>query len=175
MINLLFGNAKLYIALALMAILTGYFYLRLDSTKAKLEKSQSDLALALKINENNQEKLKELNQIHKTELKALNEANNQKNQVQERVQYVKEYIYKSNENNITKLFNDVGCGMQTQQVVTKIEIQKVRIPQELLTLSPLEKPIAKNELDILNAYSMLFYKYKQCEIQIRKIKELNEE
>lgn len=107
MINLLFGNAKLYIALALMAILTGYFYLRLDSTKAKLEKSQNDLALALKVNENNQEKLKELNQIHKTELKALNEANNQKNQVQERVQYVKEYIYKSNENNITKLFNDV--------------------------------------------------------------------
>ncbi|EDO9469403.1 hypothetical protein GUU29_07055 [Campylobacter coli] len=107
MINLLSGNAKLYIALALMAILTGYFYLRLDSTKAKLEKSRSDLALALKINENNQEKLKELNQIHKTELKALNEANNQKNQVQERVQYVKEYIYKSNENNLTKLFNDV--------------------------------------------------------------------
>ncbi|EKS2651498.1 hypothetical protein QBO65_001920, partial [Campylobacter coli] len=27
--------------------------------------------------------------------------------VQERVQYVKEYIYKSNENNLTKLFNDV--------------------------------------------------------------------
>ncbi|EJB0447960.1 hypothetical protein M9154_000872 [Campylobacter coli] len=107
MINLLFGNAKLYIALVLMAILAGYFYLRLDSTQAKLEKSQSNLALALKINENNQEKLKELNQIHKTELKALNEANNQKNQVQERVQYVKEYIYKSNENNLTKLFNDV--------------------------------------------------------------------
>ncbi|MGI7519957.1 hypothetical protein [Campylobacter coli] len=107
MINLLFGNAKLYIALVLMTILTGYFYLRLDSTQTKLEKSRSDLALALKINENNQEKLKELNQIHKTELKALNEANNQKNQVQERVQYVKEYIYKSNENNITKLFNDV--------------------------------------------------------------------
>ncbi|HED7342922.1 TPA: hypothetical protein R5493_001751 [Campylobacter coli] len=107
MINLLFGNAKLYIALVLMAILAGYFYLRLDSTKAKLEKSRSDLALALKVNENNQEKLKELNQIHKTELKALNEANNQKNKVQKKVQYVKEYIYKSNENNITKLFNDV--------------------------------------------------------------------
>ncbi|EOW3822014.1 hypothetical protein ACOW6C_000394 [Campylobacter coli] len=107
MINLLFGNTKLYIALVLMAILAGYFYLRLDSTKAKLEKSRSDLALALKVNENNQEKLKELNQIHKTELKALNEANNQKNQVQEKVQYVKEYIYKSNENNITKLFNNV--------------------------------------------------------------------
>ncbi|EAH8378613.1 hypothetical protein EVC74_08685 [Campylobacter coli] len=107
MINLLFGNAKLYIALVLMAILAGYFYLRLDSTKAELEKSQSDLALALKVNEKNQEKLKELNQIHKTELKALNEANNQKNEVQKKVQYVKKYIYKSNENNITKLFNDV--------------------------------------------------------------------
>ncbi|MCE7194430.1 DUF1374 domain-containing protein [Campylobacter coli] len=107
MINLLFGNAKLYIALALMAILAGYFYLRLDSTKAKLEKSQSDLALALEINRNNEAKLKELTQIHKAELKAINEANNQKNEVQKKVQYVKEYIYKSNENNITKLFNDV--------------------------------------------------------------------
>lgn len=107
MINLLFGNAKLYIALVSMAILAGYFYLRLDSTKAKLEKSQSDLALALEINRNNEAKLKELTQIHKAELKAINEANNQKNQVQERVQYIKEYIYKSNENNITKLFNNV--------------------------------------------------------------------
>ncbi|HIF9883833.1 TPA: hypothetical protein ACX8KM_000690 [Campylobacter coli] len=107
MINLLFGNAKLYIALVLMAILAGYFYLRLDSTKAKLEKSQSNLALALEINRNNEAKLKELTQIHKAELKAINEANNQKNEVQKKVQYVKEYIYKSNENNITKLFNDV--------------------------------------------------------------------
>ncbi|WP_454468130.1 DUF1374 domain-containing protein [Campylobacter jejuni] len=107
MINLLFGNAKLYIALALMAILAGYFYLRLDSTQAKLEKSQNDLALALEINKNNEARLKELTQIHKAELKALNEANNQKNEVKERIEYVKEYIYKSNENNITKLFNDV--------------------------------------------------------------------
>ncbi|EKG1205974.1 hypothetical protein O1N49_000770 [Campylobacter jejuni] len=107
MINLLFGNAKLYIALALMAILAGYFYLRLDSAKVKLEKSQNDLALALEINKNNEARLKELTQIHKAELKAINEANNQKNEVKERIEYVKEYIYKSNENNITKLFNDV--------------------------------------------------------------------
>ncbi|EOC4236098.1 hypothetical protein ACI3V6_000744 [Campylobacter jejuni] len=107
MINLLFGNAKLYIALVLMAILAGYFYLRLDSTQAKLEKSRSDLALALEINKNNEARLKELTQIHKAELKAINEANNQKNEVKERIEYVKEYIYKSNENNLTKLFNDV--------------------------------------------------------------------
>ncbi|OEW88280.1 hypothetical protein [Campylobacter jejuni] len=101
------GDKKLYIALGLSLILLGYFYLRLDSTKAKLEKSQSDLALALEINRNNEAKLKELTQIHKAELKAINEANNQKNEVQKKVQYVKEYIYKSNENNLTKLFNDV--------------------------------------------------------------------
>ncbi|WP_425453897.1 DUF1374 domain-containing protein [Campylobacter jejuni] len=101
------GDKKLYIALVLMAILAGYFYLRLDSTQAKLEKSQNDLALALEINKNNEARLKELTQIHKAELKALNEANNQKNEVKERIEYVKEYIYKSNENNITKLFNDV--------------------------------------------------------------------
>ncbi|WP_083263977.1 hypothetical protein, partial [Campylobacter sp. BCW_4333] len=66
-----------------------------------------DLALALEINKNNEARLKELTQIHKAELKAINEANNQKNEVKERIEYVKEYIYKSNENNITKLFNDV--------------------------------------------------------------------
>ncbi|HFN3250763.1 TPA: hypothetical protein ACHDL2_000988 [Campylobacter jejuni] len=69
----------------------------------------------------------------------------------------------------------IGCGTTIQQVVSKIQIQKVKIPKELLTLSPLEKPQVKNELDILNAYSLLFYKYKQCEIQINKIRELNED
>ncbi|HFW6690261.1 TPA: hypothetical protein ACICIS_000587 [Campylobacter jejuni] len=107
MFSYILGDKKLYIALVLMTILAGYFYLRLDSTKAKLEKSQSDLALALEINKNNEARLKELTQIHKAELKAINEANNQKNEVKERIEYVKEYIYKSNENNITKLFNDV--------------------------------------------------------------------
>ncbi|EOH4413983.1 hypothetical protein ACLQ5Z_000012 [Campylobacter coli] len=101
------GDKKLYIALGLSLILLGYFYLRLDTTKVKLERSQSDLALALEINKNNEAKLKELTQIHKAELKAINEANNQKNEVQKKVQYVKEYIYKSNENNLTKLFNNV--------------------------------------------------------------------
>ncbi|EPW1217800.1 hypothetical protein ACWDW0_000283 [Campylobacter coli] len=128
MINLLFGNTKLYIALVLMAILAGYFYLRLDSTKAKLEKSRSDLALALEINRNNEAKLKELTQIHKAELKAINEANNQKNEVQKKVQYVKEYIYKSNENNLTKLFNNVvdrlwddNCASSNQNRNSKSE------------------------------------------------------
>lgn len=69
----------------------------------------------------------------------------------------------------------VGCGAKTStQVITKIEIEKIKIPEELLILPPLEKPIANNELDILNAYSILFYQYKQCEIKINKIKILND-
>ncbi|MBZ7974581.1 hypothetical protein [Campylobacter molothri] len=111
MFNFLFDNVKLYIALALMAILSSYLYLRLDSAKSRLEKSQNDLALALEINKNNQAKIKELTQRHELELKALNESNNQKNEVKERVEYVKKYIYKSNENNLTKLFNNVVDGL----------------------------------------------------------------
>lgn len=49
--------------------------------------------------------------------------------------------------------------MQTQQVVTKIEIQKVRIPQELLTLSPLEKPKAKRT----RYFKCLFYAFLQIQ------------
>ncbi|EAK9927232.1 hypothetical protein A0X74_01195 [Campylobacter jejuni] len=107
MFSYILGDKKLYIALVLMTILTGCFYLRLDSTQARLEKSQNDLALALEINKNNEAKLKELTQIHKAELKAVSEVHNQKNEVKERIEYVKEYIYKSNESNLTKLFNDV--------------------------------------------------------------------
>ncbi|EDP3942676.1 hypothetical protein FV935_07970 [Campylobacter jejuni] len=59
------------------------------------------------------------------------------------------------------------------QLVNDVRIQKVKIPNELLELLPLEKPFANNELDILNAYSLLFYHYKRCEINLNKIKELN--
>ncbi|OCX42885.1 hypothetical protein A7X81_06095 [Campylobacter ornithocola] len=105
MINLLFNNTKLYIALALMAILVGYFYLRLDSTQAKLEKSQSDLNLALGVNNELTKITRELKIRHEQELKALFHANTQKNQIKTRVDDVKNYISKSNETNTTKLFN----------------------------------------------------------------------
>lgn len=59
------------------------------------------------------------------------------------------------------------------QLVNDVKIQKVKIPNELLELPPLEKPFANNELDILNSYSLLFYHYKRCEINLNKIKELN--
>lgn len=60
------------------------------------------------------------------------------------------------------------------QLVNDVKIQKFKIPNELLELPPLEKPFANSEIDILNAYSLLFYHYKRCEINLNKIKELNE-
>ncbi|EAJ6187305.1 hypothetical protein A9Y52_00765 [Campylobacter lari] len=105
MINLLFNNTKLYIALALMTILVGYLYLKLDSTNAKLEKSQSDLNLALSVNNELTRITQELKIRHEQELKALFYANTQKNQIKARVDDVKNYISKSSETNTTKLFN----------------------------------------------------------------------
>lgn len=127
MINLLFKNTKL----ALMAILAGYFYLRLDNTKAKLEKSQSDLNLALSVNNELTKITQELKTRHEQELKALFHANTQKNQIKTRIDDVKNYISKSNETNTTILMLClIGCGSKTQ-VLTKIQIQKVQILNEV--------------------------------------------
>lgn len=103
--SFLFNNTKLYIALALMLMLNVFLYLKLDSTNAKLEKSQSDLNLALGVNNELTRITQELKTRHEQELKALFYANTQKNQIKTRVDDVKNYISKSNETNTTKLFN----------------------------------------------------------------------
>ncbi|EHJ7677582.1 hypothetical protein [Campylobacter lari] len=82
MINLLFKNTKLYIALALMLMLNVFLYLKLDSANAKLEKSQSDLKLALGVNNELTRITQELKIRHEQELKALFHANTQKNQIE---------------------------------------------------------------------------------------------
>ncbi|EPO7270190.1 hypothetical protein ACUFFS_000571 [Campylobacter upsaliensis] len=55
-----------------------------------------------------------------------------------------------------------------------MKIVKVQVPNELLELKALPKPYVNSEIEILNAYSMLFYHYKQCVIQMGKIRELSE-
>lgn len=67
-----------------------------------------------------------------------------------------------------------GCGSKGVSVVQSVRVEKVKIPLELLELEPLSKPVVKSEIDILNAYSMLFYHYKKCAINLQKIKELGE-
>ncbi|MBT0758893.1 hypothetical protein [Campylobacter lari] len=103
--SFLFKNTKLYIALVLMLMLNVFLYLKLDSTNAKLEKSQSDLNLALGVNNELTRITQELKTRHEQELKALFHANTQKNQIKTRVDDVKNYISKSKETNTTKLFN----------------------------------------------------------------------
>ncbi|ENN5833470.1 hypothetical protein AB9V25_000383 [Campylobacter lari] len=116
--SFLFNNIKLYIALVLMTILAGYFYLRLDNTQAKLEKSQSDLNLALGVNNELTRITQELKTRHEQELKALFYANTQKNQIKTRVDDVKNYISKSNETNTTKLFNTMLDRLWEQNTST---------------------------------------------------------
>lgn len=66
----------------------------------------------------------------------------------------------------------IGCGTKTK-LINDIKIQKVKIPDDFFYIPEFKKPHVKNEIDILNAYSLLFYHYKRCEINIIKIKELN--
>lgn len=106
--SFLLGNFKLYLALVLMLVLSGYLYLKLESTEAKLSKARSDLNLALEANQQNLQELLRLRARHESEIKALSEANKAKDELNNKVQYVNRYIYKefkNGENNLTKLFN----------------------------------------------------------------------
>ncbi|MFQ6341375.1 hypothetical protein [Campylobacter sp. VTCC 70190] len=106
--NFLLGNFKLYLALISLAILTGYFYLKLESTQSKLSKARSDLNLALEANQQNLQELLRLKVRHESEIQALSEANKAKDELNNKIHYVNRYIYKevkNGENNLTKLFN----------------------------------------------------------------------
>ncbi|KAA6226507.1 hypothetical protein [Campylobacter sp. LR286c] len=67
----------------------------------------------------------------------------------------------------------MACTNKTQ-VIENVRVERLKIPSELLTLKPLKKPTIENERDIIKAYSYLFQAYKECEINIQKIKELQE-
>lgn len=61
------------------------------------------------------------------------------------------------------------------QVITQTKVITNKIPNDLLDLEVLNKPNVKNEIDIINAYTDLFYHYQSCKVKITKIKELNNE
>lgn len=130
--SFLFKNTKLYIALALMLMLNVFLYLKLDSTNAKLEKSQSDLNLALSVNNELTRITQELKTRHEQELKALFYANTQKNQIKTRVDDVKTIYPKAMKLTLLSflMLCLIGCGSKIQ-VLTKIQIQKVQISNEV--------------------------------------------
>lgn len=61
----------------------------------------------------------------------------------------------------------------TQKTITQNKVTYITIPNELLELEELKKPIVKTESDIIKAYLDLFNAYKVCEYNIITIKKLN--
>lgn len=97
-----------YISLALALGAIGFLTLSLEAEKARHEKAKSDLNLSLEANHNLALSLETLKLEHRKQIEAISGANEAKEQVKERIEYVNRYIYKEykkGENNLTKLFN----------------------------------------------------------------------
>ncbi|EBD1777521.1 hypothetical protein FHQ59_00035 [Campylobacter jejuni] len=115
------GNMFFYIALALALGGIGFLYLSLEAQKARYEKAKSDLNISLEANYNLALSLETLKLDHKKQIEAISGANEAKEQVKERIEYVNRYIvkkYESGENNLTKLFNAMVSGLWDQDTNT---------------------------------------------------------
>lgn len=66
----------------------------------------------------------------------------------------------------------IGCGRIQQEVVVKNEYIERDIPKELFILKPLKKTYAKDDKDIVFLYSILYERYKECEVKLNKVNEL---
>ena len=66
-----------------------------------------------------------------------------------------------------------GCGI-AQTTITKVEVEKIYIPPALFEVRELKKPTIKNENDFINAYIDLYSGYRECLINLKQIKKLNE-
>jgi hypothetical protein len=65
----------------------------------------------------------------------------------------------------------VGCG--NKQIITQTKVEYIKIPQQLLEVEKIQKPIIKTENDIINAYLDLFKNYLLMIDKINAIKRLN--
>lgn len=102
------GNMFFYISLALALGAIGFLTLSLEAQKARYEKVKNDLNISLEANYNLALSLETLKLEHRKQIEAISGANEAKEQVKERIEYVNRYIvkkYESGENNLTKLFN----------------------------------------------------------------------
>lgn len=106
---------KLKIILGILlfsAFVSLLFYIK--ALKADNERLNLELNLAINANKSLEASLNESLKRHKKELRLLSEARQDEKEVQEKIIKVKEYVYKSNENNLTKLFNDVVSRLWTK-------------------------------------------------------------
>ncbi|WP_270971876.1 hypothetical protein [Campylobacter upsaliensis] len=115
------GNMFFYISLALALGAIGFLTLSLEAQKARYEKVKNDLNISLEANYNLALSIETLKLEHKKQIKAISEANEEKEQVKERIEYVNRYIvkkYESGENNLTKLFNAMVSRLWEQNATT---------------------------------------------------------
>ncbi|EOZ2198439.1 hypothetical protein ACQQLU_001280 [Campylobacter upsaliensis] len=115
------GNMFFYISLALALGAIGFLTLSLEAQKARYEKAKSDLNISLEANHNLALSIETLKLEHKKQIEAISEANEEKEHVKERIEYVNRYIYKEykkGENNLTKLFNAMVSRLWEQNATT---------------------------------------------------------
>lgn len=67
------------------------------------------------------------------------------------------------------------AGCTNKQIITQTKIEYVKIPNQLLEVEQIKRPIIKTEADIINAYLDLFKEYLLLIDKINAIKELNQE
>lgn len=65
------------------------------------------------------------------------------------------------------------AGCTNKQIITQTKIEYVKIPNQLLEVEQIKRPIVKSEADIINAYLDLFKEYLLLIDKINAIKELN--
>ena len=68
----------------------------------------------------------------------------------------------------------IFAGCTSKQIITQTQVEYIKIPQQLLEVEKIQKPVIKTENDIINAYLDLFKNYLLVIDKINKIKELNQ-
>ena len=65
------------------------------------------------------------------------------------------------------------AGCTNKQIITQTQVEYVRIPQQLLEVEKIQRPVIKTENDIINAYLDLFKNYLLVIDKIYAIKRRN--
>lgn len=73
---------------------------------------------------------------------------------------------------ISLAFLFAGCS--NKQIITQTQVEYIKIPSQLLEVEKIQRPVIKNENDIINAYLDLFKNYLLVIDKINAIKELNQ-
>lgn len=68
----------------------------------------------------------------------------------------------------------IFAGCSNKQIITQTQVEYIKIPQQLLEVEKIQRPVIKTEADIINAYLDLFKNYLLVIDKINKIKDLNQ-